>query len=260
MNNKNYRLKYKDSHPISFINLQHSDELMASYDEVGLSTWSADDFAMDNLEVSRNLFTKESVAARRPRPMDVEVYALLSGIPFETEFVNEMIRVQRQIAEIINESIHYWVKPANLGVEYCVFKWPNGIWKNEWISTIQDAIASIVHSSFKYTIGGIQINPDGCVIAKGIDENRVILQIREYLKSRIPFLPARQSRWAHVPLGRILEPIGTVKFKKLAELISDLSSRVIATTVISSVKLVHETRWYMEKKEIITEYFLVKPK
>ena len=238
----------------------HFIKLMDSYDEVGCSTWSTEDFLESNLEVSRKLFTPESLNNRRPRPEKLEVYALLSGLSFEVNFTEKLVEVQRQISEILDDFLHYWVEPANFGVEYCVFKWPTDTWNEKWIETIKDVLASIGQASFHFNIGGVQINPDGCVVAKGFDEGAAIFQIRNQMKEKIPFLPAKQSGWAHVPLGRILEPIGAERFEKLAELINGFSDSPIATTEIKSLKFVHETRWYMEQKYILAEYPLVSDK
>jgi hypothetical protein len=234
---------------------EHFARLETSYREVGDRTWSsAKDFLEANLEVSRSLFTPESLAARQPRPKELEVFALLSGLPFAREFADKLVEVQQQISTIVGERLHYWVAPANLGVEYCVFKWPTDSWNDQWLAVIQDVLASIRQSAYRFSIGGVQINPDGCVVAKGFDEGAVLPQLRERLKSEIPFLPVKQSGWAHVPLGRILEPLGTERFANLARLMSSLSKASIATTEISSMKLVHETRWYMEEKTILAEY------
>ncbi len=39
-------------------------------------------------------------------------------------------------------------------------------------------------------------------------------------------------------------------------MINTLSDQVIATIEIDSIKLIHETRWYMEKKKLLAEYSL----
>lgn len=239
---------------LTVLSSDHFTNLRQAYDKVGNCTWSSKDFIESNLAVSRNLFTPESLATRLPRPKALEVFALLSGLSFQAEFTDKLVETQRQISDVIGKRLHYWVEPANLGLEYCVFKWPTDSWNEEWLSTIQDVLASIDQPSFRFSIGGVQINPDGCVVAKGFDEDAVIFQIREQLKADIPFLPARQSGWAHVPLGRILEPIGVERFTMLAQLMRNLSDVAIATTEIRSLKLIHETRWYMEEKNILTEY------
>ena len=109
---------------------------------------------------------------------------------------------------------------------------------------------------FQFVIQGIQINSDGCIIAKGYDENRSIFRIREQLKNNLKFMPERQSGWAHIPIGRILEPIGISKFTKLQYLINTLSNAVVAEFKIDVVKFGHETRWYMEEKSILLEHHL----
>jgi hypothetical protein len=184
----------------------------------------------------------------------LEVFALLSGLPFRGEFNDKLVEVQQKISAVLGEHLHYWVEPASFGVEYCVFKWPTDLWNEEWLGVVQTVLASIRQPSFRFSIVGVQINPDGCVVAKGFDEDAVLFHIREQLKVEIPFLPAKQSGWAHVPLGRILEPLGVERFAKLAHLISTMSDLPIATTEITSMKLIHETRWYMEEKTILAEY------
>lgn len=234
----------------------HLAQLRDAYDSVGNRTWSEGDFLASNLEVSRNLFTPESLLAHQPRPRELEVYALLSGLPFPPDFTDRLVAVQRQIAAVLGESLHYWVAPANLGVEYCVFKWPAEAWNEAWRGPIEDALASIRQPAFRFHIGGVQINPDGCVVARGYDEDAALFRIREQLKADIPFLPARQSGWAHVPLGRILEPLGSEKFSQLADLVGTLSDLPLATTEIDTMKFIHEQRWYMEERTTLVEYSL----
>jgi hypothetical protein len=184
----------------------------------------------------------------------LEVFALLSGLPFRVEFTDKLVEVQQKISAVLGERLHYWVAPANLGVEYCVFKWPTDSWNEEWLGVIQGALTAIRQRSYRFSVCGVQINPDGCVVAKGFDEDAVLFRIREQLKAEIPFLPAKQSGWAHVPLGRILEPLGVERFAKLSHLMRTMSDLPMVTTAINSMKLVHETRWYMEEKTILAEY------
>ena len=234
----------------------HFARLKDAYASVGNRTWTEGDFLPQNLEISRNLFTPESLLAHQPRPRKLEVYALLSGLPFQPDFTNTLVAVQRKIDAVLGESLHYWVAPTNLGVEYCVFKWPTEAWNEAWRPPIEAALAAIRHPSFHFHIDGVQVNPDGCVVARGYDEDAALFQIREQLKADIHFLPTRQSRWAHVPLGRILEPLGFEKFTQLADLVSTLSNLTIATTEIDTIKFIHEQRWYMEERTTLAEYSL----
>jgi hypothetical protein len=226
------------------------------YDKVGRETWKNKDFNKSSLEISRNLFTKNSLIANNPKPKKLEVYALLSGLPFENSFSRELVKIQQKIDKILDGSLRYWVLQENLGLEYCVFKWPECDWNEEWEGQIYNDLPRI-NKPFQFVIFGIQINPDGCVIAKGFDEGEAIFKFRRKLKERLDFLPDRQSGWAHIPLGRILEPIGESKFSKLAQLCKELSSVYIASCEIRMIKFVHETQWYMEEKNILKEFYVV---
>ncbi len=233
---------------------QHFRMLAKAYEEVGNRTWLSGDFIESNLESSRNLFTPESLASRQPRPKGLEVLALLSGIPFRADFVNELVQMQEQFAVVLGESLRYWVAPANLGLEYCVFKWPNDSLTQEYVNFIRKVLGELHYPSFTFSIRGVQINPDGCVVAKGFDDGSILFEIRKRLKAEIPFLPVRQSGWAHVPLGRILEPLGNEKFVKLCHLAEAMKDTPVFSTELDILRLVHETRWYMEEKTILVEY------
>ena len=229
-------------------------KLKEAYRTVGERTWLERDFAVPALEVSRDLFTPESLLACKPRPKALEVYALLSGLPFARGFTDKLVAVQTRISKILRGRLHYWVAPQNLGVEYCVFKWPADPWDDSRLDIIQNALAAIRPKTFRFHIRGVQVNPDGCVVARGFDQNAQLFRVRAQLKADVPALPEKQSQWAHVPLGRILEPLGTERFTQLAHLMSDMSDMPITSTEVDTMKLVHETRWYMEERTTLAEY------
>ena len=231
----------------------HYLSLNESYDRVGQETWKNKDFNSSSLEVSRSLFTEDSLIKRNPKPKNLEVYALLSGLPFDGGFSRELVKVQKEIDQLLDGSLRYWVLQENLGLEYCVFKWPEYDWNKEWEWQIYNNLPRL-NKPFRFVVFGIQINPDGCIIAKGFDEGEVIFKLRKKIKDRLDFLPDRQSSWAHIPLGRILEPIGEYKFSKLAKLCKELSSIYIASCEIKTLKFVHETQWYMEERVLLKEY------
>jgi len=230
--------------------------LQESYDKVGHKTWLNDDFLDSKLSISRNLFTKESLDLRKPNPKELEVYALLSGLPFSKKITDKLLAVQHDITEILRDSLHYWVLPSNFGVEYCVFKWPEERWDSSWFPLINEELSLLNKPPFRFSIHGIQVNPDGCIVAKGYDEGGMIFRIREHLKVNLEFFPKKQSGWAHIPIGRILEPLGEAKFSELEILINGLSDTFIVSDTINSIKFVHETRWYMEKKSTLSELIL----
>ena len=231
----------------------HYLSLNESYERVGQETWKNKDFNSSSLLVSRSLFTEDSLIKRNPKPKNLEVYALLSGLPFDDGFSRELVRIQKEIDQVLDGSLRYWVLQENLGLEYCVFKWPEYDWNKEWEWQIYNNLPRL-NKPFRFVVFGIQINPDGCIIAKGFDEGESIFKLRKKIKDRLDFLPDRQSSWAHIPLGRILEPIGEYKFSKLVKLCKELSSIYIASCEIKTLKFVHETQWYMEERVLLKEY------
>ncbi len=230
--------------------------LEESYNAVGKKTWKDKDFDKFELEASRQLFTEVSLKEKQPRPKELEVYALLSGLPFNNSFIQSLVEVQEKIDQILDGSLRYWVSPKNLGVEYCVLKWPDHDWNKDWEGDINRELSTIAIPSFEFIVYGIQINPDVCIVAKGYDEGGAIFKLREKMKRELSFYPEKQSGWAHIPLGRILEPLGEVKFSSLAQQIQQLSKSYIASCKIDSIKFIHEERWYMENKSVLREFDL----
>jgi len=235
---------------------EHYSMLKESYAKVGSKTWEFKDFLEGNVSMSRAYYTNESLQLRKPIPKNLEVYTLLSGLPFSEKITESLLLIQEKITKILEGSLYYWVKPNNFGVEYCVFKWPDDDFDMTRLQLIKEEISKISLSSFEFSIRGIQVNPDGCIVAKGYDENCTIFTIRNMLKTKLNFMPLKQSGWAHIPIGRILEPIGTEKFIQLKRLIEELDENFVIVDRISTFKLIHETQWYMEKRTTLVEYNL----
>lgn len=227
------------------------DSLNFEYEKVGAITWDERDFLIDSLESSRALFIEKSLAHKDPVPKELEVFALVSGLEFSKKLQNLVTEIQYHIDEIINNAKRYWVKPENLGVEYCVFKWPSDNWDISFTDAVHQKLDQINFFPFNLYIGGIQINRDGCVILKGFDQFQSLFRIRNSLRDEIDFLPKKQSNWAHIPIGRILEPIGDKNFIRLRDYIQSRKFFHMHTELINDAKFVHETQWYMEKKVIL---------
>jgi len=230
--------------------------LEQKYSEVGNATWSRDDFDLAKIKNSRDFFTEKSLEDRFPITKPLEVLALLSGLPFEKAFRDDLLKVQEELQKILRNTLVYWVKPQNLAVEHCVFKWPTDDWDDCKQKLVHEEISKIQYNSFGFCINGIQINPDGCVIAKGFDANMTIIKIREKLRRKLDFMPTKQSNWAHVPLGRILENVDKEKFSMLRQFIEMNSTIRIAETHIDSLKFIHEKQWYMEKRSTLLDFKL----
>ena len=232
----------------------HFVNLNQEYNKVANNTVKNQDLLVDNLKVSRDLFTPSSITARKPEPKDLEVYALLSGLSFEAQLTEKLVQVQDTISGIIEDTLHYWVKSDNFGVEYCVYKWPWQNWDDSLLPLIRGQLSILEANPFNFFIKGIQLNPDGCLVAKGFDEGAQIFSIRNQIKDGFPLLPKRQSSWAHIPIGRILEPLGESKFSELMRYVHSTSEQLIASQKITSLKLIHETQWYMEKHRVVDQY------
>lgn len=225
-------------------------DLQNSYDLVGDKIYSANSLNEKSLKQSIDLFTEKSLLERNPKPIDVEVFTLVSGLPFTNDLTSALQNIIKKISKTLEQTLCYWVKPENYGVEYCVFKWPTDTLERQRIDEIKLFLNSSNYNSFELKVIGIQLHQDGCLVAKGFDNGR-IRAIRSDLKSNLKFLPKKQSNWAHIPLGRILEPVSGDMFRKLKDEIKNLSYENIGTEKIIDTKLVYETRWYMEKRKIL---------
>jgi hypothetical protein len=225
-------------------------DLKKSYELVGNNIYRRDSLTLNSLKSSINLFTKKSIIIKKPRPIDVEVYGLVSGLPFSKDTVDSINNISSVIKKFLKNKICYWVKPSNLAVEYCVFKWPTDPWKSSWLNKITHFLKLSQYSSFDLHLEGIQVHADGCIIAKGYDGG-FIRKIRSDIISNLNFVSKNQSNWAHIPIGRILEPISGHLFFGLKELITKFSKTKISKERITQAYFVHESRWYMEKKKII---------
>jgi hypothetical protein len=113
------------------------------------------------------------------------------------------------------------------------------------------ALADINFNPFNLYIGGLQINRDGCVVLRGYDQFQSIFRIRDQLKKTINFFPEQQSGWAHIPIGRILNPIGINNFIKLREFCYKNRCINLHNELIVDAKFVHEKQWYMEQHQVL---------
>lgn len=222
-----------------------------SYNKVGKKIYKLEHLPDQLLRKSKSLFTNKSLQKKNPVPIKVDVYAMVSGLPFPEKLIKSLIKIKKKIKQNLQDSTCYWVEPKNLAVEYCVFKWPSDDLKKKWIIDIENYLRREKIKIFNFSIVGIQIHEDGCIIAKGYDDQATIRKIRSNLISNFKFLPSKQSNWAHIPLGRILEPVSKIKFQNLKKIAKRLSKKKIGTIKINRIKIVNEKQWYMKKKKII---------
>ena len=161
------------------------------------------------------------------------------------------MNIQNEIKSLIPEKLKYFVKPENLGLEHCVFKWPNEKWDTKKEKQVNNLLDIYPFESFNLEIIGIQIHSDGCLIAKGYDKSLQMEKIRSFFKNNLDFFPEKQSNWSHIPLGRILEPIGEKKYSLLKNYITKKQNLKIASTTVKDFKFIFEKRWYMEDRSLL---------
>ena len=236
---------------IDELDFPHAEELRKSYDAVGNEVAMDVDLSEENLLSSRQLFVPDSLSRKKPIPKHLDVYALISGVSFSENFQLSLTNIQAEIVDILDGKLAYFVQGSNLGVEYCVFKWPDDTWHSDKTQTVHDILRNLTSSAFNLSISGIQLHRDGCIIARGYDQNKSVYKIRKHIQSKVEFLPIKQSSWCHVPLGRILEPIGAHKMEELKRYINTLNDKMLLTERINQMQFVHEKQWYMEKSTIL---------
>ena len=95
-------------------------DLQQSYDLEGKKIFNLNSLSLKSLQNSINLFESKSLIIKKPKPIDVKVYTLVSGLSFSGSLIKELEQIKNEIGIILNDTLCYWVKPENLGVEYCV--------------------------------------------------------------------------------------------------------------------------------------------
>ena len=221
---------------------------LPNYNKVSVKTWSYFDLKKKNLKPSIALFDFKK---KKITPKNLEVIALLSGLPFSKKLTKKFLSIQNNINKIIGPQHHFWVKKKNFGIEYCVFKWPKQKLKKTEFKELLGFVSNLKFKNFNILFDGCQLNPDGCVVIRGYDVTNDITNIRKLISREISFLPKKQSKWFHIPIGRILEPIGEKQFFKLKKFFQKNSSGWKHYEKINSIKLIHEYQWYMEKRKTL---------
>lgn len=230
------------------------DQLANSYKEVFAKAISLGELSDSGVARSREFFDFDDSST--PFPKKLEVVALLGGLPFSYELRTVISAYQKAIQGCIPEKMAYWVKEENLGVEVIVLKWPDQ--ESPSHSQIKELCSLLDRGKYSVAslvLGGVQVHDDGCVIMRGFDSGR-LRNIRSSIVNELSFIPKRQSNWVHIPLGRILEPVARVEFRKILATIEELNEQLIFSEPILNLKLVHERNWYMTNRETLAEFQL----
>lgn len=229
----------------------HADLLKKSYRKVACQADAIRDFSDADLASSRSLFDSEQLRRGKAQPIVVDVYAVLSGINFNKKFLELIDDLYAELTGVLAGTRYYLVEPRNLGVEYAVLKWPEGRKDEALITEAINTLRGCYVEPFLLKVFGIQLHRDGCIILKCVDEPASIFKVRDLLRATLPDLPDKQSNWAHIPLGRILEPIGVSRMSKLKSVLTKIDKSLEHDIPIHEIHVVHEKTWYMESKEYL---------
>ena len=226
-----------------------------SYRAVSGQKTGLDDFLVKDLDVSNSLFELDAFDLIRPRKL--EVLACVAGLTFPSYVVDHLSLLQDRIRNLLPQGLRaYFVEPHNLALELVVLKWPTDVIRPDVLLSFYKFLPGLLPpNKIQIDIRGFQFHRDGCLIAKGFDTDNSFRCLRDNLIKKIPQLPTRQSNWAHIPLGRILEPIGTESYALLREL--EVQSQGISLSFsISELKLIHEHRWYMVERDTLARFHI----
>ena len=230
-------------------------ELFSSYEKVSSKFKKSINFDQDLIEKSRDIFEINNNIAI---PKKLEVIALLAGLPFSEKLQESISLIQNKLNEILKNNLSYMVKKENLGLELLVLKWPKD--KRDYL--LENKIIEFLNNQnlneFDLFFDGIQIHNDGCIILRGFDSNNKFIELRKIILSNFPQIPKKQSNWVHIPIGRILTQVSKEVFNKLKDFVefTQLNSDSFPSQKINTIKMIHESQWYMEKRTTIKTWNL----
>ena len=224
-------------------------KLFKSYEKVSSEFKKNLKFDESLLKKSREIFNidnKNNIAS----PKELEVIALLGGLPFSDKLQKSILLVQNKLREILKSNLFYMVKKENLGVELLVLKWPQDNRNFELEKKIIIYLDNLNLKEFELFFDGIQIHNDGCIILRGFDVNNKFIDLRRNIYSNFPDIPEKQSNWVHIPIGRILNQVSQEVYFKLSNLVdyTQNNNESFPSQKIKNIKLIYETKWYMEQR------------
>jgi len=228
--------------------ITNNDQLKESYDFVFDETKKRGSFDPSLQMYSAELFDRCSSGNLVPKKLRVD--ALVLGLKFSEGLRKFALEVQGKLDLFLATQDRYWVMPENLASEILVLKWPDT--DNLCYDPIEvmNYLNELKLHRFYLHINGAQVHSDGAVILRGYD-NGFVRSLRQRLHERFPHLPAKQSQWVHIPLGRIVSQVASSKFGKMIEYLDEFNAEKNFNEEIIDIKLVQEYRWYMTEKEVL---------
>ena len=232
----------------------NEEDLLKSYNIRFESFLKLSTLKEEHISYSREYFKQTSLVLRDPIPLNLDVYCVVAGLPFEINFINFLKNLKKNLSSILDNSLHYLVKDSCHALELLVTKWPNDILRENINKDIINYFKKKPFSPINIKTNGIQVHDDGCIILRCIDENSKLRLLRKDIVSKIDLLPKKQSNWVHIPLGRILEPLNFKQTKLLKNFCIKSQNSNVYKTTINKFHFVHEQQWYQTQINYLSTF------
>ena len=105
----------------------NEEDLLKSYNIRFESFLKLSTLKEEHISYSREYFKQTSLVLRDPIPLNLDVYCVVAGLPFEINFINFLKNLKTNLSIILDNSLHYLVKDSCHALELLVTKWPNDI-------------------------------------------------------------------------------------------------------------------------------------
>ncbi|HEY1013397.1 MAG TPA: hypothetical protein VGE07_11870 [Herpetosiphonaceae bacterium] len=155
----------------------------------------------DHLAGSRLLF-EENITT----PKEFEVWTCLAGMPLPANITRQFQKITEIISSLLSKKTRmYKVIPHNYHLELFIVKRPHEIVSEDHLIKAKEAFSNVIPTfqAFEISYKGFLVTKDGVVIVKGFGD---FDQLRDKLRSNLPYASPAQSNLGHISLGRILDP------------------------------------------------------
>jgi hypothetical protein len=228
--------------------LKHEMDLELRYKEIQQKFEELSDFSEEELTRSRNLFHLDN---SQVVPKSFEVWTSLVGLPVPNHLTQKFQTIANRITEQLPAHARFYeVLPQNYHWEVFIIKRPDENVDSESLQKVPKLLREVLCNQPPLTLSyrGFLITTDGTIIVKGYGN---FDELRVQFRQAMPFASLQQSRLGHISLGRILDPVGCQAFTELKRLVQNSQNDFYGELEVITVKYVHESQWYMEKREVV---------
>jgi hypothetical protein len=232
--------------------------LASKYSAVWEKTLANGELKLDEINKSRFFFEVDGSGVlimenSAPVPKHFDTYAIVC-FPLHNALHQMLDDLWEQFLLLVKNPIAYGVRPQNRHVEIFLFQRPGELFTEpEVLRGINRSLrVSQTMSPFKIAFYYPFLTPDGTIVVPGLDEPAgTVDNFRNKLRAELQTYPQKQSQWVHISLGRILEPIDTVRLKPLLYLMQSHRDQRIGEVLVNELIWTWEKQWYMTDKKIL---------